>query len=260
MPSALAIVAHPDDIEFLMAGTLILLKQRGWETHYFNVTDGCCGSMVTGREETARTRTREARDAALSMGAQFHEPVCHDMSVYYTPELLARVARVVRTANPDLVLTHAPSDYMEDHQNACRLAVSATFTKNMPNFQADNGTPPGSGEVAVYHGQPHSNHDPLGQRVYPTHLVNIQSVVDEKEAALACHKSQTDWLDSTQGMESLASTMQTFGRDVANQSDGIELGEGFRRHNPTGFGPLDFDPLAAALADVIEVQKTDFMR
>ena len=30
-PTAIAIAAHPDDIEFVMAGTLLLLKERGWE-------------------------------------------------------------------------------------------------------------------------------------------------------------------------------------------------------------------------------------
>src|SRR6185369_1352086 len=34
MKSAIAIGAHPDDIEFYMAGTLVLLKRAGWEIHY----------------------------------------------------------------------------------------------------------------------------------------------------------------------------------------------------------------------------------
>ena len=41
---AFAIAAHPDDIEFVMAGTLILLKRAGYEIHYMNVANGCCGS------------------------------------------------------------------------------------------------------------------------------------------------------------------------------------------------------------------------
>ena len=46
MPTALAIAAHPDDIEFVMAGTLLLLREAGWEIHYFNVTTGEMGSTV----------------------------------------------------------------------------------------------------------------------------------------------------------------------------------------------------------------------
>ena len=40
MPSALAIAAHPDDIEFVMAGTLIRLREAGWEVHCLNLSTG----------------------------------------------------------------------------------------------------------------------------------------------------------------------------------------------------------------------------
>ena len=53
MTNVLAIVAHPDDIEFVMAGTLLLLAERGWNTHYFNIANGCLGSMTMNRTETA---------------------------------------------------------------------------------------------------------------------------------------------------------------------------------------------------------------
>ena len=33
-PRAMCVAAHPDDIEFLMAGTLLLLAERGYEPHY----------------------------------------------------------------------------------------------------------------------------------------------------------------------------------------------------------------------------------
>ena len=46
MPTALAIAAHPDDIEFVMAGTLLRLAETGWSIHYFNIANGCCGSKI----------------------------------------------------------------------------------------------------------------------------------------------------------------------------------------------------------------------
>ena len=46
MSSALAIAAHPDDIEFVMAGTLVLLREAGWTIHYFNLSTGNLGSSV----------------------------------------------------------------------------------------------------------------------------------------------------------------------------------------------------------------------
>jgi LmbE family N-acetylglucosaminyl deacetylase len=40
----LAAAAHPDDIEFMMAGTLLRLKDAGCEIHLWNLANGCCGS------------------------------------------------------------------------------------------------------------------------------------------------------------------------------------------------------------------------
>ena len=43
-PRAFAVAAHPDDIEFMMAGTLILLGRAGYELHYMTIANGSCGS------------------------------------------------------------------------------------------------------------------------------------------------------------------------------------------------------------------------
>ena len=72
---AFAVGAHPDDIEFMMAGTLMLLGQAGWELHYMNVANGSCGSVTTGAAETIVIRTQEARRAAQAIGATFHQPM-----------------------------------------------------------------------------------------------------------------------------------------------------------------------------------------
>ena len=57
MPNALAIAAHPDDIEFMMAGTLLLLKERGWEIHYFNLSTGNRGSARHNAPAASLTAT-----------------------------------------------------------------------------------------------------------------------------------------------------------------------------------------------------------
>ena len=49
---AFAIAAHPDDIEFLMAGTLVLLRDAGYEIHYMNVANGACGSVNMTRRRS----------------------------------------------------------------------------------------------------------------------------------------------------------------------------------------------------------------
>ena len=69
MPSVLAIFAHPDDIEFRAAGTMLLLAARGWDLHCCNLSSGNLGSSVMTSPQTARTRRREAQASAKLMGA-----------------------------------------------------------------------------------------------------------------------------------------------------------------------------------------------
>ena len=64
MPSALALFAHPDDIEFVAAGTLLLLKERGWDIHYMNMCTGNGGSVQMDGPTTAHKRLEEGREAA----------------------------------------------------------------------------------------------------------------------------------------------------------------------------------------------------
>ena len=64
MKTAFAICAHPDDIEFLMSGTMMRLSDAGYKLHYMNVANGCCGSTIHSAEETARIRFAESQAAA----------------------------------------------------------------------------------------------------------------------------------------------------------------------------------------------------
>src|SRR5436190_5416648 len=102
--SAIAIVAHPDDIEFVMAGTLLLLKQRGWDIHYFNLSTGNCGSVRHSANSTRRLRLAEAKQAAKILGAHFHPPIADDLEILYDIKLLRRIAAVIRKAKPSIVL------------------------------------------------------------------------------------------------------------------------------------------------------------
>ena len=245
----LAIAAHPDDIEFLMAGTLILLKQVGWEVHYLNVANGSCGTSDRPAKEIVRIRRDEARSAAASIGAVFHESLVDDIDVFYDKPLLAKVAAIVREVTPGVVLTHSPTDYMEDHQNAARLAASAAFVRGMRNFPTDPPRGPVAGDVTVYHAQPHGNRDPLGRRVRPGLFVDVRGVLGQKRDMLACHESQKAWLDETQGLNSYLNTMEALAREVGEMSGRFEYAEGWRRRNPLGLCAAEADPLSDALGE-----------
>ena len=243
MPAALAIAAHPDDIEFLMAGTLSLLRRHGWTIHYFNVASGNLGSMRWDSRKTARVRREEARAAAKLLGATWHAPICNDLEIFYTDRLIRRVCAVVRKAAPTIVLTHSPEDYMEDHMIASRLAVTAAFARGMPNYRtapARRATPQ---PTTVYHALPHGLCDGLRRRIEPGFFIDTSSVQEEKRAALACHASQKAWLDATQGMDSYLHAMETFSAEVGRMSGKYQHAEGWRRHAHLGFCAENDDPL-----------------
>ena len=249
MNSALAIAAHPDDIEFVMAGTLLLLRARGWNIHYFNLSSGNCGSIQHNAATTRRLRLAEAKRAAKLLGAQFHSPIADDLEIFYNRALLRRVAAVVRAVQPSIVLTHSPEDYMEDHMNTGRLAVTAAFARGMPNFVTTPRRAAHSGDVAVYHALPHGLHDGLRRKVVPDLFVNTGPVHATKLAALAEHHTQQDWLEVSQGMNSYLQTMESLSRTVGRMSRRFQHAEGWRRHSHLGFGPESFDPLAETLAE-----------
>ncbi|HWA98195.1 MAG TPA: PIG-L deacetylase family protein, partial [Pirellulales bacterium] len=246
-PRAFAVFAHPDDIEFVAAGTLLRLQSVGYEIHYMNVADGCCGSTVYGREELARMRRDEAIAACKLIGAEFHESIAHDMDVFYDRATLATLSAVMREVAPQIVLTHAPHDYMEDHMNTCRLAITAAFARGMPNFPTHPPRPAVSEPVTVYHAQPHGNCDPLYNPVRPGLFVDIGDVLEQKTEMLACHASQKLWLDESQGFDSYLHTMREGSREVGRLSGRYEYAEGWRRHLHLGFCAAEADPLAEAL-------------
>lgn len=240
---ALAIAAHPDDIEFMMAGTLLLLKNAGYEIHYLNLSRGNCGSIETDSATTAKIRLKEAKRAAKILGAHFHPPFCNDLEIFYDLRTLRRLAAVVREVKPTIVLTHSPADYMEDHMNTCRLAVSAVFARGMPNFKSIPSRPTESYDCTIYHSLPHSLTDNLRRRILPGAFVNTTSVHATKLEALKAHQSQQNWLDASQKLNSYLQTCDDISLRVGKMSKKFKHGEGWRRHLHFGFCAEDADPL-----------------
>jgi len=253
MKSAIAIAAHPDDIEFLMSGTLMLLRANGYQIHYWNLANGCCGSSKHDAQTIARIRREEAYAAARAIGATFHESICNDLEIFYDRPTLAKVASVIRDVGPEIVLTHSPVDYMEDHTNACRLAVTAAFARGMPNFATDPPRPAISGTVTVYHAQPYSHHDPLGNLIEPAIVVDTTDLITQKKQMLSKHASQKQWLDESQGLDSYLDTMAELDAKVGRMSSILKYAEGWRRHLHLGFCGAEDDPLRTVLKERVLV-------
>lgn len=240
---ALAIAAHPDDIEFMMAGTLLRLQKAGWEIHYMNLATGNQGTAAFSSAEITRIRREEAKAACELAGAFFHEAVADDLEIFYNRDLLAKVGATVREVAPEIILTHYLQDYMEDHSTTGRLAVTAAFSRAMVNFVTNPQRPVTGQNIALYHALPYGLRDPYGRLVEADFFVNIEEEVELKVNMLACHKSQKDWLDVSQGYGAYLQTLRDICRQMGALSKRYSAAEGWLRHNPLGLCPSDFNPL-----------------
>ncbi|HQK96140.1 MAG TPA: PIG-L family deacetylase [Armatimonadota bacterium] len=247
-----ALAAHPDDIDMMMAGTMLRLRSVGYELHYMTIGNGSCGTAVHTKDEIIRIRTAEARAAAHMIGAIYHEPLVDDIDIFYDKPLLARVGAVMRDVRPDILLLQSPQDYMEDHMNSSRLGVTAAFCRGMRNFPTDPPRPVFEKEVAVYHALPWGLCDQLRTPILPHFYVDVADVMAQKRDMLACHKSQKEWLDVSQGLDSYLIAMEDMCAQVGAMSGRFASAEGWRRHSHLGFSAPGFDPMSDALGEWIE--------
>jgi LmbE family N-acetylglucosaminyl deacetylase len=246
---AFAIAAHPDDIEFMMSGTLILLRRAGYEIHYMTVANGSCGTDKLDEASIVRIRREEALQAAASIGAVYHESLVPDIGIFYEASTLGRLGAVIREVSPEIILTQGHWEYMEDHSNTCRLVLSAAFTRGMQNFGTEPPRAAIEQEVTVYHALPYGLRDPLRRRVQPGMYVDVSEVVSLKRRMLALHKSQKEWLDASQGIDSYLTAMEDMCAEVGQMSGRFQYAEGWTRHLHLGYCAPDADPLLAALMD-----------
>jgi LmbE family N-acetylglucosaminyl deacetylase len=244
---ALAIAAHPDDIEFTMAGTLLRLRDLGWAIHYLNIANGSCGTAVDDVPTIVLKRTAEARAACACVRAVWHPPIVNDLEVYHTNEQIGKVCSLIRQVRPRIILTQSPRDYMEEHMNACRTAVTAAFCRGMRNYPVSPFVSPTGDDVTLYHALPHGLRGPLRERINAGQYVDVTPVIAEKREMLACHRSQKEWLDKSQGMDAYLVTMEEFAGEVGTLSGKFTYAEGWRRHSHLGFSAQDGDPLGEAL-------------
>ena len=243
MPKALAIFAHPDDIEFLCAGTLSLLHQQGWEIKCVTVCAGDLGASEGTREAIRTRRADEARAAAAVLGGSYEWAGIADVSVYYCPEQLALVTRQIRKFNPDIVFTHSPDCYMLDHEETSRLVRMASFCAGIPLYAAP-GEKPTDKTPALYYSDALEFKDKFGNPVEAAFYVDVTSTFSIRQEALACHASQRDWLRSHHGVDEYLMTNERLATHCGHLA-GVNYAEGFRQH--LGHGYPQENVLAAAL-------------
>src|SRR5438105_1024516 len=131
----LAIGAHPDDVEILCAGTLARGRARGDEIVICVATNGDVGSMDTPPPQVAAIREAEARASAAKIEAELIWLGYPDEFLYPDHETRMRFIEMIRAARPDLILTHAPNDYHQDHRTVSELVFVSSFIAAVPHVQ-----------------------------------------------------------------------------------------------------------------------------
>jgi LmbE family N-acetylglucosaminyl deacetylase len=252
-PRLLVVMAHPDDCEILVGGTLFHLKERGWELGILSMTAGDCGSVTIPREELARIRFAEAQNAAAYLGASYQCAGLMDVEVVYNVENLRRVVEEMRRFDPDAVITHSPVDYMVDHEQAGLLARAASFALAMPNYETRTNPPVRTARATavLYYADAVEGLDHMGRRIYPQFYVDITKQLAQKREMLSRHVSQREWLRSHHGMDEYLERTSAWGAAYGREC-GFEYAEGIRQH--LGHGYPHTPILQEALKDLIRVR------
>lgn len=215
----LAVGAHPDDLELLCGGTLARYAAGGHEIFMANVAKGDMGSLVMGPAETAATRLKEAQSSAAIIGARHETLGVPDGHVRASdPDQQAQLIDLVRRAQPDVIITHSPNDYMGDHNEVSKLVFDCSYFATLPHLRT--GTQQAARLTPMFFMETVS-----GLGFNPTHFVDITAVFEQKRQMLSSHRSQHAWLRDHDQFDVIAE-MEVQARFRGNQC-GARYAEGF---------------------------------
>ncbi len=207
----LAVGAHPDDLEILCGGTLAKYAKRGDHVTMAVATNGEVGSPVLPKEEIAEIRRKEASASARLIAADFIWMDYPDEFLFSTPQTRVAFLNMVRKVRPDVVLTHAPSDYHPDHRTTSQILWEIRVMTTVPNIRTDEAPCDIIPEIYYFD-------TVAGIDFVPQHYVDISETFELKQQMLSCHKSQADWLRDQYGAEYLEYT------ECASRYRGLQAG------------------------------------
>lgn len=197
---ALAVAAHPDDLEFGAAGTVTRWTEEGWQVHYAIASSGQRGVQDVHRDpvEFGELREDEARKAAAVCGvASVTFLGFMDSEIAYGPALLESLSREFRRHRPHRLLVMKADPILgdafvnhPDHRVVGQAALDITVTGGttaaiFPHLLLDEGLEPWKGLEEIWL---------MGPGPGPV-AVDISSTIDRKIEALLAHASQVEEMD-----------------------------------------------------------------
>lgn len=236
---ALAVCAHPDDVEFGCGATLAKWAADGCVVSHLVLTDGSKGTWDPTSDLVALVarREQEQRTAARTLGATGEVVFLHRVDGELDDDLATRgeVAAAIRRLKPDVVLGHDPwkrHRLHPDHRAAGFLTVDGAVAARDPHFFRDQGLP---------------HHRPdellLFEADEVDHVEDVTGFGETKVAALLAHESQHETTmgitdtdtDPAEGRSPRADQERTFRAEVLDDLAatgslvGVAQAEGFKR-------------------------------
>ncbi|MBQ7566370.1 MAG: PIG-L family deacetylase [Oscillospiraceae bacterium] len=244
----LAITCHPDDAEIYVGGTLCKYARRGDEVTVCHIANGSQGHAVILPDELRRLRIREAYEGGRLLGVK--ETICLDVNDLEVDSsdrgVVTALVEVIRHAQPDVVFTHSPNDYMKDHVETGKLAFDATFSASVPHYataqymekqsfamrQPVVGARIGEAPPFALGSQMPAKLVPLyyvdtpsGVGFEPDIYVDITDELETKLRAVACHETQVKWMREHDHVD-FPEMVRTFSKNRGYQC-GRPYAEGF---------------------------------
>ena len=181
----LAFGAHPDDIEFRLAGTLLKMKKRGDEIFMCVVTNGEIGSYRHTKAEIAEIRKKEAQASADLIGAELIWMNEHDEFLFDNEPTRLKFIEAVRIARPDVMFAPPPyMDYNQDHDITGYLVFIARILATVKLIETES--PVVDHLPALFYCTPHG----LSDQYKPEYFVDITDTFADKVKMFLCHDSQ----------------------------------------------------------------------
>ena len=218
----LAVYAHPDDPDVSCGGTLARWVAEGSEVHVLVCTNGDKGTTDPdiAPDDLAALRQVEMDRAAKVLDLAGHHSLGHpDGEIDDTADLREQIVRFVRELKPEAVLCPDPTAILfgEDYLNHRDHRVTGMATLDalspaaaLPNYFPSAG--PAHQTGVVY----------LSGTLEPTVWVDVSSTIEQKVAAVSCHRSQVpdhEWADRVVRLRAQAEGTRV----------GVAFAEAFRR-------------------------------
>lgn len=221
MNRILAFGAHPDDIEFLCAGTLAKYSSSGWQVGIVLATNGEVGSSTLSKEEIAAVREKEARASADLIGAEFFWLGYPDEFLFNTFDVRLTFIETIRRFRPDIIICpDKDSDYHPDHTTTGQIVWDTHVMVTVPNIKTN--TPPCEAIPDIFF------MDTVAcVNFEPEFYVDISEQWESKAAMISCHRSQDQWMTDQYGV-----TCVEFGQTQSRLRGfqaGCKYAEAFRR-------------------------------